>query len=61
MNTLRHIFLFMVIAAGPAFAQSNSIDSTFHSIESLFESGSYVNAEVEARRVRRNARLFPIL
>ena len=51
MNTLRRIVLFILFAAGSAFAQSNSIDSTFHSIESLYESGSYVNAEVEARRL----------
>src|ERR1039458_6875759 len=51
MKTLQHIFLFMVIAGAQVFGQSNSIDSTFHSIESLFESGSYVNAEVEARRL----------
>ncbi len=51
MNTLRLIVLFLLFTAESAFAQSNSIDSTFRSIESLFESGSYVNAEVEARRL----------
>ena len=51
MKTLQYIFLFIVIAGAQTFAQSNSIDSTFHSIESQFESGSYVNAEVEARRL----------
>jgi len=51
MNTLKLILLFILFAAESAFAQSNSIDSTFRSIESLFESGSYVNAEVEARRL----------
>ncbi len=51
MKTLQVIFLLIVIAGIPALAQSNSIDSTFRSIESLFESGSYVNAEVEARRL----------
>jgi len=51
MKNLKRIILFMVVAAGPASAQSISTDSAFHSIESLFESGLYVNAEVEARRV----------
>ena len=51
MKTLQHIFFSIIIAGAQTFAQSNSIDSTFHSIESLFESGSYVNAEVEARRL----------
>ena len=51
MKTLQHIFFSIVIAGAQTFAQSNSIDSTFLSIESLFESGSYVNAEVEARRL----------
>ena len=51
MKKIRYIFFFILLAAGSALAQSNSIDSTFHSIESLFESGMYVNAEVEARRV----------
>jgi hypothetical protein len=51
MKTLQHIFFFLVIAGAQTFAQSNSIDSTFYLIESLFESGSYVNAEVEARRL----------
>jgi hypothetical protein len=51
MNTPKLILLFILFAAVPAFAQSISVDSTFRSIESLFESGSYVNAEVEARRL----------
>jgi len=41
----------MLLAEGSAFGQLHSNDSTFHSIEALFESGLYVNAEVEARRV----------
>jgi hypothetical protein len=51
MKKIRYIFFFILLAAGSAFPQSNSIDSTFHSIEALFESGLYVNAEVESRRV----------
>jgi hypothetical protein len=51
MKTLKHIFFCILFAAAPLFAQSNAIDSTFHSIESLFDSGLYVNAEVEARRL----------
>ncbi len=51
MKNFKRIFLFTAFAAGTVFAQSASLDSTFRSIESLFESGLYVNAEVEARRV----------
>jgi len=50
MKALKHFFLFILFAAHPALAQSNSIDSTFRVIESMFETGAYVNAEVEARR-----------
>jgi hypothetical protein len=45
------LFLFLFFAAiVPAFSQPINIDSTFHVIESLFESGAYMNVEVEARR-----------
>jgi len=44
-------FLFLIFAASvPVFSQPINIDSTFHAIESMFESGAYMNVEVEARR-----------
>ncbi len=51
MNRLKYIFLFILFAVKPSLSQSTTIDSTFRTIESMFESGAYVNAEVEARRL----------
>ncbi|MGA7160886.1 MAG: hypothetical protein WBZ48_07780 [Bacteroidota bacterium] len=50
MKRVQHFIILILLAAGQDFAQSNNIDSTFRAIESMFESGAYVNAEVEARR-----------
>ncbi|MGA9407268.1 MAG: hypothetical protein WBW71_09065 [Bacteroidota bacterium] len=50
MKILKRFFLFVLLSVQPALAQSNIIDSTFRAIESMFDSGAYVNAEVEARR-----------
>jgi hypothetical protein len=50
MKKLISFFWFSVFTAVPALAQPKNIDSTFHAIESMFESGAYMNVEVEARR-----------
>jgi hypothetical protein len=41
------LFLFLT----PAYAQQSSIDSTLTAIESLYNSGQYFSAELEARRL----------
>ncbi len=54
MNIVKHrkyIFFALLFTAESILAQSNSTDSTFRSIESLFESGSYVSVELEGRRL----------
>jgi hypothetical protein len=51
LKHLKHLLLLIFLAAESALAQSDRIDSTSRAIESMFESGSYVNAEVEARRL----------
>lgn len=51
MNGQKFLFFLALFLSESVFAQSNNIDSTFRSIEISFESGSYIRAEVEARRV----------
>jgi len=41
----------VILGMSVASAQQNGIDSALYEVERLYESGSYVNAEVEARRL----------
>jgi hypothetical protein len=47
----KHLFILVLFLSESVVAQSNNVDSTFGAIELSFESGSYVTAELEARRV----------
>ena len=47
----KYIIVLGVIFAEALVAQPSSIDSTFRAIEVSFESGSYIGAELDARRV----------
>lgn len=51
MKYQKYLFMLVLFLSDPAVAQSNNVDSTFRAIELSFESGSYISAEVEARRV----------
>jgi hypothetical protein len=51
MKYQKHLFILVFFLSESAVAQSNIVDSTFRAIELSFEAGSYINAELEARRV----------
>jgi hypothetical protein len=51
MKYQKHLFILLLFVLEPVIAQPNNIDSTFHAIELSFESGSYISAELNARRV----------
>lgn len=51
MKYQRHLFVLVFVLLEPVLAQPDNIDSTFRAIELSFESGSYISAELEARRV----------
>ena len=45
------IYFFILFLPKLLVAQSNSVDSTIRAIELSFESGAYISAELDARRV----------
>jgi len=51
MKFQKHLFILILFLLESVLAQSNDVDSTFRAIELSFESGSYISAELEARRV----------
>jgi len=55
MKKLVRIFVFSFFIAAPVLSQPKSVDSTLALIESMFESGAYMNVEVEARRCAEQA------
>ncbi len=51
MNIVKNILVLLFTVGACGFGQNNSIDSTLHEIELLYNNGQYVPAELEARRM----------
>ncbi len=51
MKCQKYLFILVLIFSESVVAQSNNVDSTFRAIELSFESGAYISAELDARRV----------